>query len=215
MRAFHANVDLQSDTPMEALPFRDGSFDAAVSQFGFEYSERRSATHEVARVLVPGARVAMLIHHAESGIVASSRQRLRSIEAATAPDLRSAFCAGDARALGGVLALLEQQHGDDPLAAQLVSVLPARLMRPARQRLAIWRAIEDALAPERLVIKRLIDCCVAPQDIEDWLAPLSRTFKLTSVPLREPSGEIVAWRLDGMRSRFGASAAACSRQGKY
>lgn len=54
------------DTHAERLPFADGTFDLAVSQYGFEYTSLPQAAAEVARVLRTGAELALIMHHAES-----------------------------------------------------------------------------------------------------------------------------------------------------
>ncbi|HET7576920.1 MAG TPA: class I SAM-dependent methyltransferase [Sphingomicrobium sp.] len=58
-------------TAVEALPFADGSFDVAISQYGIEYSDTARSALEVARVLAPGGRARFVVHAAE-GIVASN-----------------------------------------------------------------------------------------------------------------------------------------------
>ncbi|MCF8503944.1 MAG: methyltransferase domain-containing protein [Caulobacter sp.] len=59
---------LMGSVALEQLPFPDAHFDGASSQFGIEYAERRQALGELARVLKPGGRALMLIHHADSAI---------------------------------------------------------------------------------------------------------------------------------------------------
>lgn len=56
--AFHSGVDAAS------LPFPSGAFDLVVSQFGLEYTDLDRTVPELARVLVPGGRVAFAMHHA-------------------------------------------------------------------------------------------------------------------------------------------------------
>src|SRR5438270_9312301 len=63
------------------LPFADGSFDCAVSQFGIEYAEPRAACREVARVLAQQGRGLLLVHHAESAITAAAASRLQAFAA--------------------------------------------------------------------------------------------------------------------------------------
>lgn len=63
---------------LETLPFPAGSFDGASSQFGIEYADTRAALQELGRVLKPGGRALMLIHHADSVI---TRQTLDQIAA--------------------------------------------------------------------------------------------------------------------------------------
>lgn len=65
-----AAVSLCSGVQMEELPFPDGSFDGAVSQFGIEYSDLRRAAPEVARVLAAGSWITFIVHHAGSPVIA-------------------------------------------------------------------------------------------------------------------------------------------------
>ena len=61
---------------MEALPFPDASFDAVLSQFGFEYAQRGPALDECLRVLRPGATLALVMHHHDSVLVRVGREEL-------------------------------------------------------------------------------------------------------------------------------------------
>lgn len=63
---------------LEALPFPAATFDGASSQFGIEYADTRAALQELGRVLEPGGKALMLIHHADSVI---TRQTLDQIAA--------------------------------------------------------------------------------------------------------------------------------------
>jgi hypothetical protein len=51
---------------MEALPFEAGTFDLVVSQWGLEYSNLEISTPEVLRVLAPGGRIQLLLHHVDA-----------------------------------------------------------------------------------------------------------------------------------------------------
>jgi SAM-dependent methyltransferase len=197
---FQSQVDLLSETAMESLPFEDRSFGAVVSQFGFEYSRTEEAARETARVLLPGARLRMLVHHANSSIVASNRERSTALQAFLAPTMRSAFCNGDAAGLEIQLAALAHRHPADALVAELRRSLPSRLGRAARERGAIWSAIEDALEPERCLAESLNASCVAPGNIGRWLAPARAFFELAEpVELRDATGVIVGWHVQGCR----------------
>ena len=68
---FHSGISA------EALPFEDGSFDLVVSQYGFEYSDLDRAVPQLARVLKPGGRLALLLHHADSRLAEVAREELR------------------------------------------------------------------------------------------------------------------------------------------
>jgi SAM-dependent methyltransferase len=195
-----SRFDIVSGTAMESLPFANASFAAAISQFGFEYSERNEAARELARVLAPGARFAFLIHHAESSIIATNRARLRALHAVQEQDMRVAFLSGDAAGLDAQMNLLQRDHPRDTLVAELARILPQRARAGGRDRGTMWSAIEVALAPERAILEAMDVCCVAPEEIDGWLAPLRRGCELTCVAaLRRPNGEPIAWRIDGTR----------------
>ena len=53
-------------SPLEALPFEAGVFDLIVSQYGYEYGDRQKAAAELARVLAPGGRARLVMHHRDS-----------------------------------------------------------------------------------------------------------------------------------------------------
>ena len=67
---------LIENTRLEALPFADRCFDAALSQYGFEYADAGAAAAQIARVLAPGGRLALLVHASEGPPVAAARARL-------------------------------------------------------------------------------------------------------------------------------------------
>lgn len=58
---------------LEQLPFRDAAFGAVISQFAIEYAERSAAVVEVARVLAPGGRLALVLHRADGLLVRVAR----------------------------------------------------------------------------------------------------------------------------------------------
>lgn len=60
-----------------ALPFEDDCFDLVASQYGFEYCDRSQAVPELVRVLKPGGRLALLLHHAGSRLAEVAREELR------------------------------------------------------------------------------------------------------------------------------------------
>lgn len=68
---FHSGISA------EALPFADGAFDLASSQYGIEYCDAARAVPELARTLRPGGRVALLLHHRGSRLAEVAREELR------------------------------------------------------------------------------------------------------------------------------------------
>lgn len=71
---------------LEALPYPDRQFDAAVSQFGIEYSDVEASLREVARVLAPGGQFAFMCHAAEGKSVGEARERRARLDALLGPD---------------------------------------------------------------------------------------------------------------------------------
>lgn len=113
----------------------------------------------------------------------------------------AAFCSGDPVAFSSRMSALIERHSQDTLIAHLAAALSPRLRSPPARRAAIWVAIEDALTPERCVAESLTVCCVAPSQMEEWLAPLRSVCELMSVSvLREPSGVPIAWKIEGVRA---------------
>ncbi|WP_374409084.1 class I SAM-dependent methyltransferase [Pelagerythrobacter sp.] len=64
---------------MEDLPFPAGTFDAVVSQFGFEYGDIPGTAAEIARVLAPGGIVGLMTHRGDSVILMHNRARRDAI----------------------------------------------------------------------------------------------------------------------------------------
>lgn len=197
----HERVELLADTAMEALPFADGGFAAVTSQFGFEYSQRSRAATEMARMLAPGAMFSFLIHHADSSIVAANRSRSDALGAFLGPKMRAAFCEGDAAALRALMSAILMAYSHDTLVMEVARSLPLRIGRPQRERIAIWNAIEEALAPERCIAEALQACCVKPAAVDLLLAPLRAVCNVKSPSiLREPNEKAVAWIVEGVRN---------------
>ncbi|MBA4805591.1 MAG: methyltransferase domain-containing protein [Brevundimonas sp.] len=73
-----AGCTLLSGVALERMPLPPEHFDGASSQFGIEYADPRPALAELFRVLKPGGRALMLMHHADSVI---SRQTADQVAA--------------------------------------------------------------------------------------------------------------------------------------
>lgn len=83
----------------ESLPFRDGGFDAVVSQFGFMFfNDRPAALREMTRVLRPGGRLAVAVCDAverSAGYAALTDLLDRLFGAAVADAFGAPFVLGD------------------------------------------------------------------------------------------------------------------------
>lgn len=66
---------------LEKLPFPADHFDGASSQFGIEYADTRAALAELGRVLKPGGRALMLVHHADSAITRQTAAQIAAHDA--------------------------------------------------------------------------------------------------------------------------------------
>ncbi len=75
-----AAIRFRGETDICALPFDAGTFDIAVSQFGFEYAPTVGAAGEMMRVLRPGGRFRLLMHHSESALVSPNVAKIQEIE---------------------------------------------------------------------------------------------------------------------------------------
>ncbi|GAB2661491.1 class I SAM-dependent methyltransferase [Arenimonas aestuarii] len=82
----HAGLRFHADVAMEKLPFEDACFDLVASQYGFEYADRDAALAEALRVLKPGGRLALVMHHADSVLVRVGRSELRNQALLLTPD---------------------------------------------------------------------------------------------------------------------------------
>ena len=69
----YAAIRFHAETPVEALPFPDAAFDAAISQYGIEYSDMSRSLPEALRVLAPGGRLRLAVHAADGAVVAGAR----------------------------------------------------------------------------------------------------------------------------------------------
>ncbi|QFU74239.1 class I SAM-dependent methyltransferase [Halioglobus maricola] len=80
--AWREKITFVGATPCEHQPFDSASFDAVLSQYGFEYSDIDATLAEVYRLLRPGGRFLAISHHAGSGVVKRQQQSARVYHAA-------------------------------------------------------------------------------------------------------------------------------------
>ncbi len=140
------SIEIKGNTPVECLPFEDGQFDLVTSQYGLEYCSLDDAGPELARVLKPGGRLAVLAHAADTAIVetmaaessdyASLRDSglfkvLRSWEVGQLadPDLPRRL-----EPMLRRLASQAQRQGASPLLGQVVQSMAGLIQLPAAQR---------------------------------------------------------------------------------
>jgi SAM-dependent methyltransferase len=84
--ACRGNIRFHGGVAAEDLPFETGAFTLAVSQYGLEYSRLDQSVPELARVLRPNGRVALVMHHDHSRLAEVAREESRLIDSLLSPD---------------------------------------------------------------------------------------------------------------------------------
>ena len=193
-------LQMLSGISMEALPFPDASLGAAVSQFGFEYGNTEAAADELARVLVPGSPLSLLIHHPEGPIVDDMRRHRRAIEGLCGLRIQAAFFSGNEIALAEHIAALKAKCSNDSIVEQTARGLISHITRDEPQRLRLWKAIIEALEPELVMLESLGLSSTVDQSIDTFAKPLGRSFDLQPVRILETRlGDPIAWIIEGRR----------------
>ncbi|HEX5237757.1 MAG TPA: class I SAM-dependent methyltransferase [Sphingomicrobium sp.] len=192
--------ELLANVRIESLPFSEAAFDAAVSQFGYEYAGPEAAAAEVGRVLAPGASFSFLIHHPDGPIVSAMRRHRRAIEGLCGLRVQEAFFSGNENALAERIALLKRECLDDSVVEQAEHGLNMQIRKDELARLQVWKGVVQALAPELFMLDSLGLCCTDDRSIDDLVEPLTRWFEVRPPqPLLSGNGEPIAWIVEGNR----------------
>lgn len=141
----HSALRFRSGVAMENLPFPDNCFDLVTSQYGFEYASRAAALAEALRVLRPGGRLALVMHHADSVLVRVGRSELHNQQLLLAP--HGLLAAGDA-----VLPWIAQARAGKNPGANPAALAARAAYNGAIQALAAQ--IASSAAPDLLVEAR-------------------------------------------------------------
>jgi SAM-dependent methyltransferase len=195
-----ANLTTHSWVRMEALPFGEAEFDAAISLFGIEYANIEETAHELRRVLRHGGRFSFLVHHHDSEIVREGRARLKGLRDVLAGPFKAAFLAGR---LSEVEQLQQRQHiayRGIPSIKTFGDHFRLNIARTRAERLAIWQKLADDLDPEIILTTHMERSAKSPEQLGSWLVPLLSTMrKVSAAVLRRGSGEPIAWEVSGIR----------------
>lgn len=73
-------IEFRGRVRIEDTPLTDASVDLLTSQYGFEYAEEDAAVVEAWRVLKPGGRIALILHHSESAVIDLARDGLAQVQ---------------------------------------------------------------------------------------------------------------------------------------
>jgi SAM-dependent methyltransferase len=193
-------IDILANMRIESLPFTDGSFAAAVSQFGFEYGSLMEASCELARVLQPGAPISFLVHHAGARIATDSIAHRGTLEAICGVELEAAFQSGSSTALDRQLGLIRRRYPRERIIDEAAEGLRRHIGLPPAHRAEIWQAVKAALAPELVMLADLDAASVSPEQMPRWLQSLARGFNLQPPSvLMMTSGQPLCWQVNGTR----------------
>lgn len=185
---------------MEALPFGDGSFDAAVSLFGIEYSNIDRTAPELARVLKPGATFSFLVHHHDSETVREGAARRGALQDLLSASVKTPFLVGSIPGLDHQLRRLDDCFPGDPSIALFSRYLRHHLTGARAHRQAIWQDMLDNLGPEVALLTHLQRSVKSPAQMAHWLAALLPITQSLSISvLRRKSSQPIAWQVEGKR----------------
>ena len=194
------NLTIHPWVSMEALPFDDGCFDAAISLFGIEYGNIDQTARELWRVLKPGAPFSFLVHHCESEIVCEGGTRRRGLRELFSGRVKAAFLGGSVVAIERQIGRLRKQFPDEPSVRHFSRYLRHHIAGTRAERQSKWQYLLDGLAPELALLMLLEQSAKSPVEIGSWLPSLLPIMKVVSVSvLRRGSGEPIAWQVSGNR----------------
>lgn len=195
-----ANLTIHPRVSMEALPFGDGCFDAAISLFGIEYGKMDETARELGRVLRPGARFSFLVHHCESEIAREGGARRRALRGLISGKMKGAFLAGNVVGVGEHRAGLKKQFPDEPMVDLVSDHFRRNITRTRAERQQVWEKLASELEPEISLLMQLERSAKSAEAMGAWLVPLLLQMNMVRVcVLRRGSGEPIAWEVSGAR----------------
>lgn len=195
-----ANLTIHPWVSMEALPFGDTCFDAAVSLFGIEYGNIEQTARELERVLKAGARFSFLVHHKESEILREGSMRRRAVRELLSGKMKAAFLAGSIAGVDLQRQRLKALFPDEPSVKLFTDYFRRNIARTRAERQAMWQKLAGDFDPELTLLMHLERSAKSAVEMGPWLASLLSNMHLVSVSvLRRTSGEPIAWGVNGIR----------------
>lgn len=195
-----ANLTIHPWVSMEALPFGDDCFDAAVSLFGIEYGNIEKAARELERVLKAGARFSFVVHHRDSEILREGGLRRRAVRELLSGKMKAAFLAGSLASVDLQRQRLRTQFADEPSVKLFTDYFRRNITRTRAERQAMWQKLIGDFDPEITLLKHLERSAKSAVEMGPWLASLLSNMQLVSITvLRRASGEPIAWGVNGIR----------------
>lgn len=194
------NLTILPGVRMEALPFDDRHFDAAISLFGVEYGNIDQTARELGRVLKPGAHFSFLVHHLDSEIVGEGITRRKALRQLLSAKVRAAFLSGNMASVDLQITRLREQFPGEPSITLFTNYLLHHAALPRAERQAKWQNLLDGLGPEIALLERLEQSAKSAAGVGRWVASLLPVMRVVSIALLPRcSGEPIAWQVNGIR----------------
>jgi SAM-dependent methyltransferase len=194
------NLTILPQVSMEAIPFEDGCFDAAISLFGIEYGNIQKTAGELGRLLKPGARFSFLVHHLESEIVREGSTRRKGLRELLSGKVKASFLAGNIPGVDQQTKRLGYQFPNEPSVRQFSIYLRHHVTRARADRQAAWENLLGGLNPEIALLTQLEKSAKSATKMCSWLVSLLPIMRIVSVSvLRRNSGKPIAWQVNGVR----------------
>jgi ubiquinone/menaquinone biosynthesis C-methylase UbiE len=194
------NLTIHPQVSMEALPFSDARFDAAVSLFGIEYGSIDKTARELERVLKTGACFSFLVHHRESEILREGCARRKALNELTTGKMKTAFLAGNLTGVNQQRQSLKAQFPNEPMVALVSDHFVRNISCTRAERQATWQKLASDLDPEIALLGHLERAAKSVAEMAAWLTSLLTGMRVVSVSvLNRSSGEPIAWHVYGMR----------------
>lgn len=194
------NLTIHPWVSMEALPFGDGCFDAAISLFGIEYGDIGKTAGELGRTLKRGGRFSFLVHHVESEILCEGDTRRRGLQDLLSPKVKAAFLSGSRAGLEQQIIRLSNKFPGEPSVRLFTNLLRRDVVRNRAERQSAWQNLLNGLHTEIALLTQLARSAKSASEMGGWLVPLLAIMRVVSVAtLRRSSGEPIAWQVNGIR----------------
>lgn len=200
----------------ENLPFAAARFDAVTSRFGIEYGDLDAASREAARVMRRGARLRLILHHADGLVLLHNLARLEALRWAAIDSgwFQRGLIAVRGRVLGGLPQPASSRAAPadamarfpgQPVAAEFLTglnqVLDWGAGRSSEQVLAALENLRERADGEIARLEALAGAACNVERIERLRAAFSQAG-VESGPaevLTDGHGSTLAWHLTGTR----------------
>lgn len=204
-------MTLMPAVAMEKLPFEADSFDAITSQFGYEYGCTADIAGELARVLRPGGKVRLVIHHQASPVVRQGAARADQLRWALRPGspLEQAQAFAETRVTlqlpipADLRAAPAQAAGAFPgpsVAAEIMTGMLQMLELGGGNSPRLLKQLRARVSAELARLDSLQAAACSETAIARLAGELRQAGLLVELPraIHElPSGPVFAWLLDG------------------